>query len=108
MRWLSTLLLLAALAAAGCTNFWVADIAVNQGNEAQISDFDKVSLGMSQKKVRALLGPPQTRWELEEEIWIYYYQRRDAKTDERLSGQITFADGKVSKIEKLDPRGGSE
>ena len=104
MRCLLSLILLVAAATAGCSNFMVADIAVNQGSKAQLEEFEKVSIGMSPKQVRALLGPPHTRWDLENEVWIYYYQRRDAKTDEQAGMQITFAGDEIIEFKRLQPR----
>ena len=107
MRRLFLLILPAVAALTGC-NFMIADIAVNQGNDVLLEGFEKISVNMSQEEVQELIGPPQIRWNLEDEIWIYYYQRRDSQADQKAAMQIYFADGKVSKFEKLQPGAGSK
>ena len=102
-------ILLAAMAAAGCTNFLVADIAVDQGHDLQLENFAKVSAGMSQDKVRDLLGPPHIRWgDAENENWIYYYQRLDSRTDDKATMQVVFSGDKVIESETLQQPAAAE
>jgi len=86
------------LFAGGC----VYRVNIPQGNYLEKRYLDQVTVGMTRSQVRFLLGTPMISDPFHPERWDYVYYFKTGKTqavDERLVS-ITFADDKVTKIDK--------
>lgn len=98
-------LALCAALLAGCSGVRLTrDMSVSQGTKLLVENFEQVKPGMSREDVRKLLGPPQIRWQLGGEVWIYYYLQRSGEPAK--SAEIYFAEKGVSRI--VDLSGTSE
>ena len=81
---------------AGCT--FTREVEVRQGNES-LPDYINEVVGKDATEVRSILGPPQSRWNIDGEIWIYYYRSKGRDRDVRFSAELLFDDdGRVSEV----------
>lgn len=90
--------ILAALAVtlAGCAAS--REVVIRQGSDS-IPEGIRGVVGMEAAEVRSLLGPPQSRWQIGGETWIYYYRDKGRDRDERLSAEVRFGDdGRVAEV----------
>lgn len=67
------------------------------GTRPEMSDFQKVELGMEKTEVIALLGSPWTsrRWE-EQDRWTYRFHEKKGNVVSTVLQEILFKDGKVA------------
>ncbi|MBF2735152.1 MAG: outer membrane protein assembly factor BamE [Betaproteobacteria bacterium AqS2] len=93
------LALAALLALAACSLPPVTrNVVIEQGNprlEEQIAKLD----GLNMDEVRVLLGPPQSRWNIDHEVWVYFSSYRDQREERRFSAEVHFdGDGNVAYV----------
>ena len=95
---LRKLLLLSALALAGC----VYRIDIQQGNLVDQEDIDQVEVGMSRSAVQFLLGTPMVADSFHQERWDYpYYLKRGRSRDiERRWFIVYFEGDQVVRLER--------
>ena len=87
-------LLIIMLSLTGCTR----DVVIQQGH-FQTTELIEQARGQDAAAVRELLGPPQSRWQLEQEVWLYYYYFKDREREERFTAELRFGpDGTVEDI----------
>ena len=55
--------------------------------------------GKTKIQVRNLLGPPQSRWELDNEVWLYYRSQIKVNDSSTFFAEVHFdADSKVARV----------
>lgn len=94
MRWLLCMAMVLALASCGVTR----KVEVEQGNPALAKLVEGIE-GKTMVQVRSLLGSPQSRWALGNEIWLYYHNHVDDKTSSTFFAELHFdAAGRVERV----------
>lgn len=83
----------------GCQTMDQKYTSSTQGIKTSALPFDAISHGMSKEEVIATLGYPHINPETPE-TWIYIFIRNGKVTEDAF--QITFVDGKVSSVERID------
>ena len=90
MRWL-LLILVFSLGVSGCT--LTRKIEIKQGREELTEERLQAVNGLNAEQVRSMLGPPQSRWNLANQVWIYHYRLKDLEGDEKWqTAEIQFDD----------------
>ena len=80
------------------------EVVIHQGNKDLPEKISQVS-GMDASQVRALLGPPQSRWNIGGEVWIYYYRDKGRDRDNSFVAEVMFDEnGKVASVKVEDGR----
>ena len=70
-------LALAVALLAGCSTPLYRKLQVEQGSEMLPENLAKIEIGMTREEVSELLGRPQIRWLVDQEVWLYYYKSAD-------------------------------
>ena len=99
----ANLLLLLVLSAACFTGGCVYRPNIQQGNLLKTTDVDQVTMGMTRRQVRYLLGTPMISDPFTPQRWDYVYSftRGRAPKPDRAHFVVYFEDDKVSKIDRL-------
>ena len=96
-----SLFALLSAAATGC----VYRVDVQQGNLLDDTDVEGVKPGMTRSQVRFLLGTPVVEDSFHKDRWdyVYYFRRGRSRREEKRWLIVTFADDKVTTIQKDVP-----
>ena len=83
---------------AACSHFPGAyTLPIEQGNEIEAENLNKLEKGMSEEQVRFLLGTPLIKDVFHPNRWDYvYYFRKDYKVKEKYHLIVYFENGQVS------------
>ncbi len=73
------------------------DIEIRQGHEEFTEEKLRGVEGLNSEQVRQRLGPPQSRWNLENQVWIYYYRIKNRSTERWQTVVIEFDANLVAK-----------
>lgn len=65
------------------------NVIIEQGNPKLQDQIDQIQ-GLSKEEVRALLGPPQSRWNIDHEVWVYVRFYKDQDEERRFSAEVHF------------------
>lgn len=79
------LALLLSLSLAACTRGFI----VEQGQQIEPEQLDGL-IGLDTNAIRGRLGPPHSRWLIDELIWVYYFKENPAVSTENITAEITF------------------
>lgn len=92
------------LIAGGCSTShfpWVYRIDVDQGNIVDEKKLEQVTIGMTPRQVKYLLGTPLINDSFHPRQWNYFYSYETGKgTITRTSVVLTFENEKLIKIDK--------
>ena len=86
-----TLLMLLALLLSSCSR----DIEIRQGNANVTPEQATSVIGLDADAVREVLGPPHSRWQLDGQVWVYYFKLSKKGVDENFTAQVVFGSDKL-------------
>ena len=94
---------LAGLALSGCES-WLPEahkLDIQQGNQVNTEDLDRLKIGMTREQVKYLLGTPLLQDSFHQNRWDYLYYLQPGKQEARQSRISLYFEGDIlSKIDR--------